>query len=72
MEVFTNCATAIASFAKFYLLLNGSGVGRSYDDELMAVDWAQAPTLLLYLSPDHPDHPARDLPRFAAELGLPC
>ena len=29
MEVFTNCATAIASFAKFYLLLNGSGVGRS-------------------------------------------
>ena len=25
MEVFTNCATAIASFAKFYLLLNGSG-----------------------------------------------
>ena len=29
MEVFTNCATAIASFAEFYLLLNGSGVGRS-------------------------------------------
>ena len=58
MEVFTNCATAAASFAKFYLLLNGSGVGRSYDDSLMAVDWAQAPTLLLYLSPDHPDHPA--------------
>ena len=49
MEVFTNCATAAASFAKFYLLLNGSGVGRSYDDALMAVDWAQAPTLLLHL-----------------------
>src|ERR1700733_11019259 len=44
MEVFTNCATAAASFAKFYLLLNGSGVGRSYDDALMVVDWAQAPT----------------------------
>ncbi len=29
IEVFTNCATAIASFVKFYLLLNGSGVGRS-------------------------------------------
>ncbi len=29
MEVFTNCATAASSFAKFYLLLNGSGVGRS-------------------------------------------
>ena len=40
MEVFTNCATAITSFAKFYLLLNGSGVGRSYDDELVVVDWA--------------------------------
>ena len=70
MEVFTNCATAAASFAKFYLLLNGSGVGRSYDDALMAVDWAQAPALLLYLSPDHPDHPVHALPRFAAELDL--
>ena len=29
MEVFTNCATAITSFAKFYLLLNGSGVGQA-------------------------------------------
>jgi adenosylcobalamin-dependent ribonucleoside-triphosphate reductase len=72
MEVFTNCATAAASFAKFYLLLNGSGVGRSYDDALIAVDWAQAPTLLLYLSPDHPDHPAHNLSRFAGELGLPA
>src|SRR5690348_6012879 len=35
MEVFTNCATAASSFAKFYLLLNGSGVGRSYDDALI-------------------------------------
>ena len=70
MEVFTNCATAIASFAKFYLLLNGSGVGRSYDDELVAVDWAHAPDLLLYLSPTHPDYPReRDaLCRFAVEL----
>jgi adenosylcobalamin-dependent ribonucleoside-triphosphate reductase len=57
MEVFTNCATAIASFAKFYLLLNGSGVGRAYDDALIAVDWAEAPRLLLYLSPEHPDYP---------------
>jgi hypothetical protein len=57
MEVFTNCATAIASFAKFYLLLNGSGVGRSYDDALTAIDWSNAPTMLLYLSPDHPDYP---------------
>lgn len=72
MEVFTNCATAIASFAKFYLLLNGSGVGRAYDDELMAVDWAQAPTMLLYLAPEHRDYPHTDeaLRRLAGELGV--
>ena len=72
MELFTNCATAIASFAKFYLLLNGSGVGRSYDDELLAVDWAQAPEILLHLSPEHPDYPRSDveLRRFATELVL--
>ncbi|HEY1932100.1 MAG TPA: recombinase [Acetobacteraceae bacterium] len=70
MEVFTNCATAAASFAKFYLLLNGSGVGRSYDDALMAVDWANAPTLLLYLSAAHPDHAAHNRAHFTAELGL--
>ncbi|MBD0273859.1 MAG: recombinase, partial [Acetobacteraceae bacterium] len=72
MEVFTNCATAIASFAKFYLLLNGSGVGRSYDDALVAVDWAEAPDLLLFLDPAHADWP-RDraaLHRFGLEFGL--
>ncbi len=58
MELFTNCATAITSFAKFYLLLNGSGVGRSYDDELVVVDWADAPDILLHLDPSHPDFPA--------------
>lgn len=72
MEVFTNCATAIASFTKFYLLLNGSGVGRAYDDALMAVDWARAPALLLRLSPDHADWPKTraDLHRFGMEFGL--
>ncbi|MBN8898775.1 MAG: recombinase, partial [Rhodospirillales bacterium] len=72
MEVFTNCATAASSFAKFYLLLNGSGVGRSYDDALMAVDWSNAPDLLVFLSSDHPDHPAQSDRRdwFAGELGL--
>jgi len=57
MELYTNCATASACFAKFYLLLNGSGVGRSYDDTLMIVDWHRAPTLQLYLAPTHPDYP---------------
>ena len=72
MEVFTNCATAAASFTLFYLLLNGSGVGRAYDDALMAVDWAQAPTLRLRLAADHPDAPvtrgARH--RFGVEFSL--
>lgn len=72
MEVFTNCATAIASFALFYLLLNGSGVGRAYDDDLVAVDWGQAPRLLLHLPPAHPDFPdtREELHRFGAEFGL--
>ena len=72
MEVFTNCATAGASFTKFYLLLNGAGVGRAYDDDLCPVDWAEAPDLLLHLSPTHPDFP-RDraaLHRFGVEFGL--
>ena len=57
LEVFSNCASAITSFAKFYLLLNGAGVGRSYDDALMAVNWQKAPRILLYLSKEHPDYP---------------
>lgn len=72
MEVFTNCATAICSFAKFYLLLNGSGVGRAYDDELCRVDWAQAPDLHFVLDAQHPDYP-RDraaLLRFGLEMQL--
>ncbi|MBU6498805.1 MAG: recombinase, partial [Rhodospirillales bacterium] len=67
MEVFTNCATAIASFAKFYLLLNGSGVGRAYDDALMAVDWARAPRLFFRLDAAHPD-----FANLAAACGQPA
>jgi len=72
MEVFTNCATAAASFSLFYLLLNGSGVGRAYDDELMAVDWGRAPPLALRLDSSHPDWPTSRaaLHRFATEFGL--
>jgi hypothetical protein len=72
MEVFTNCATAASSFALFYLLMNGSGVGRAYDDELMAVDWGQAPRLLLRLSHDHVDWPVdrARLHRLGAEFSL--
>ena len=69
-EVFTNCSSSIACYAKFLLLLCGSGVGRSYDDELMIVDWAQAPDVLLYLSSEHIDHWLQAPERFAAEFNL--
>ncbi|MBT4124323.1 MAG: ribonucleoside-diphosphate reductase [Candidatus Pacebacteria bacterium] len=55
MEVFTNCSTASSSFLLFYLLLNGSGVGRSYDDDLMIVDWDQMPIVRCVLDEKHPD-----------------
>ena len=72
MEVFTNCATAAAAFTLFYLLLNGSGVGRAYDDALMAVDWARAPDVRLRLDAGHPDVPATPEARhrFGLEFGL--
>ncbi len=55
MEVFTNCATAPSSFILFYLLLNGSGVGRTYDNDMMIVDWDNAPTVKCVLEDSHPD-----------------
>jgi ATP cone domain len=55
MEVFTNCSTAATSFLEFYLLLNGSGVGRAYDDDMMLVDWDNAPSIRCVLDSDHPD-----------------
>jgi adenosylcobalamin-dependent ribonucleoside-triphosphate reductase len=55
MEVFTNCSTSSASFLLFYLLLNGSGVGRCYDDDMMLVDWDYAPNLRCVLDSTHPD-----------------
>lgn len=72
IELYSNCATAITSFAKFYLLLNGAGVGRSYDDSLLVTDWHMAPTLLLYISPEHPDYPHSESQRcrLGTELGL--
>ena len=55
MEVFTNCATSSTSFLLFYLLLNGSGVGRCYDDDMMLVNWNNAPQLRCVLDESHPD-----------------
>ena len=55
MEVFTNCSTASASFIVFYLLMNGSGVGRAYDDDMSLVDWDNMPNVRCVISQSHPD-----------------
>jgi len=54
-EVFTNCSTAPTTFLSFYLLLNGSGVGRDYSDDIMAVDYAQMPIVVPTIEWSHPD-----------------
>lgn len=55
MEVFTNCSTAILRSLTFMLLLSGSGVGGSYDDDLMIVDWTKMPIVVCALDDGHPD-----------------
>ena len=61
MEVFTNCSTACTSALSYLLLLNGSGVGRCYDDDMMVVDWDKAPNLVIVLAYTHEDsHAAED------------
>ena len=55
MEVFTNCSTSASSFMMFYLLLNGSGVGRSYDDDMMLVNWDNVPNVRCVISDTHAD-----------------
>lgn len=55
MEVFTNCSTATASFTLFYLLMNGSGVGRAYDDDLCVVNWDNMPNVRCVIDDNHAD-----------------
>ncbi len=55
MEVFTNCATSSSSFILFYLLLNGSGVGRSYDDDMCVVNWDNMPIIHCVIDEKHGD-----------------
>jgi ribonucleoside-triphosphate reductase (formate) len=55
MEVFTNCSTAASSAVLFYLLMNGSGVGRSYDDDMCIIDWDFMPNVRCVISDEHPD-----------------
>lgn len=54
-EVFTNCSTSATSFTKFLLLLSGSGVGRCYDDDMMLIDWDNAPNVRCVISHEHAD-----------------
>jgi hypothetical protein len=55
LEVFSNCATSAVSFLTFMLLLNGAGVGRCYDDDLIITNWDNAPNLHCVLSSAHAD-----------------
>jgi ribonucleotide reductase alpha subunit len=50
-----NCSTSSTSFLLFYLLLNGSGVGRCYDDDMILANWDHAPNLRCVLNSSHPD-----------------
>ncbi len=53
-EVFSNCSTSMFSFVKFWLLMKGSGVGRSYDSDLCRVNWDNLPNIRVVLEgPDH-------------------
>jgi len=56
MEVFTNCSTASSSYVLFYLLMNGSGVGRAYDDDMCVVDWDNMPNVRCVIADSHPDY----------------
>jgi hypothetical protein len=55
MEVFTNCSTSASRFLTFYLLLNGSGVGTSYDDAMQAVDFYDLPITVPVIDWSHSD-----------------
>lgn len=50
-----NCATAATSFLLFYLLLNGAGVGRCYDDEMIAADFNDMPIVVNTIDWSHED-----------------
>jgi len=58
-ELFTNCSTSATSFLLYYLLLNGSGVGRDYSDASCAVDWKFVPNVEVVLNKTHPDYMAK-------------
>jgi adenosylcobalamin-dependent ribonucleoside-triphosphate reductase len=50
-----NCATAANTFLLFYLLLNGAGVGRAYDDDMIVADLNQMPIVVCAIDWNHQD-----------------
>ena len=54
-EVFSNCATAMLRAPTFRLLLNGSGVGTCYDDDLQLVDLTKMPFVVPIINHNHED-----------------
>ena len=55
IEVFSNCTTAASTFILFYLLLNGSGVGRCYDDDMIKADLNFMPIVVPVIDWSHQD-----------------
>lgn len=54
LEVFSNCSTAMFSWASFLLLMKGSGVGRDYSADICFVDWDYVPSCRFVLAaPDN-------------------
>lgn len=63
LEIFSNCSTAMFSWAVFVLLMKGSGVGRDYSSDVCFIDWDYVPSCRFVLAaPDnqgrggHPDY----------------
>ena len=47
--------TSSTSYILFYLLLNGSGVGRAYDDDMCLTNWDNMPIVRCVLDDKHKD-----------------
>lgn len=54
-EVFCNCSTSALRSLTFYLLLNGSGVGEDFSDDMMLVDYRDMPIVVNVIDSHHKD-----------------
>lgn len=55
-DLFMNCTSALFTWAKFWLLMKGSGCSRSYDSDVHFVNWDYLPNCRFILSSQHPDY----------------